>query len=94
MDASGTIRAPSGKAPSRRRAASQASRVLPEPPAPTIVSSRQVGRSAVSSASSRSRPTNVVCVSQLEAFTIGGPLPTPAWTRGRGSTTSTAAEKR
>ena len=51
-------------------------------------------RSRRSSASSRSRPTNVVCVSQFDVFASGGPLPMPAWARRRGSATSTAAEKR
>ncbi len=52
--------APSGYSPSISRATSSASRVLPRPDAPVMVTSRACRRTAASSVSSGSRPTKLV----------------------------------
>ena len=58
--ASSTGQTPSEKSPSRCPASSRASLVLPQPPAPVSVNSRELRRSAAASASSRSRPMKLV----------------------------------
>lgn len=54
------MKRPSVNAPAELRKASTASRVLPVPPAPTIVTTRPLCINEGSLASSRSLPTNVV----------------------------------
>ena len=58
--ASSTSHTPPGYAPTRLRATSKASRVLPEPPVPVRVSRRVMASSRVTSSSSRFRPTKLV----------------------------------
>lgn len=67
----------SPKDPARSPATLRASRVFPEPPAPTSVSRRACPRSPTTSASSRSRPTKLVVSSgRLPPRAALGPSPT------------------
>ena len=59
-DANSTIQTPSARRVEAARAACTASRVLPAPPGPTRVVSRDVSRSVPSAAMSCSRPTKLV----------------------------------
>ena len=76
---SSTNIAPSGSVGATSRATSAASRVLPTPPGPSSVTSRDVSSAAISSARSRVRPTNGVQVA-------GRPRTTPAAPRDSAAT--------
>ena len=60
MGSNGTKNVPSGNSVAAACASSMAKRVLPMPPGPVTVNRRAVVSSRRASASSRSRPTNVV----------------------------------
>src|SRR5438093_677783 len=73
MASSSTIQIPSANSARRLSATCSASRVLPQPPGPTRVTSRFVFSSAFSSAVSRSRPIKLVsCRGRLLATFSGG----------------------
>ncbi len=94
IGSSGTKKTPSGKSPATVVASWRESRVFPVPPGPVIVRSRVVSKSRPASASSSSRPTNVVSwvgrlfgrVSGVRSFGNADGRPSPStWKRRSGA---------